>query len=132
MHDADIGDGSSDPRWVAEALRQGAQKGRFPTQLSAADFDKVGSDGLRPFELATLRLQNMVGGIIPLWSELAPEDPELVIQQGGTVVVSSAGDEIYRYSDAGILVERCASRRTRTSSLIPPPPPPPRSRSTLP
>jgi len=98
-----LGDPKADRAWVTQALRQGAAQGRFPSQLSEAAFNAIGQEGLRPFELATLRLQNMVGGILANWDDLAPEDPALTIQQGGTLVITSAGDEIYRFDDLGVL-----------------------------
>ncbi|CAK9070642.1 unnamed protein product, partial [Durusdinium trenchii] len=96
-----IGDRSrpnSATAWIDDALRQGAKKGRWPTavpdllgdwkMLELAEVgngvwdEGFGQEGLRPFELATIRLQNMVGGIIANWSDLAPEDDELLVQQG--------------------------------------------------
>lgn len=109
---------ASSTAWIDDALRQGAKKGRWPTSvpdmlgdwkmLDLAEVgngvwdDGFGKDGLRPFELATIRLQNMVGGIIANWSDLAPEDSELLVQQGG-VVTTKKGEVNYYYRDKGIL-----------------------------
>ncbi|KAJ1634647.1 AhpC/TSA antioxidant enzyme-domain-containing protein [Pavlovales sp. CCMP2436] len=98
-----LGDVNASPGWVGLALEQGAQQGRFPTSLSPNAFDSVGTTGLRPFELATLRLQNMAG-ILKNWEALAPSDPALCIQQGGTLVYDWKGELIYRYADEGILL----------------------------
>jgi len=113
--------------WVDEALKQGAQQGRFPTKVPQrlpweatkegeeewADLSVAGSKvwddrgfgetGLRPFELATVRLQNMVSGIIGNWGDLKPEDDELLVQQGGAVVLDDKGEAVYFYRDKGIL-----------------------------
>jgi hypothetical protein len=99
-----FGDPSADAKWVNLALQQGAAKGRFPAELPSNAFDNVGRAGLRPFELATLRLQNMLQGILQNWEALAPKDPSLALQQGGTVVYDWRGELIYRYADEGILV----------------------------
>ncbi|CAK0874965.1 unnamed protein product, partial [Prorocentrum cordatum] len=109
--------------WVDEALKQGAAKGRFPTSVPTrlpweekkpdaeewAELAKVGSgvwdgrgfgeSGLRPFELATVRLQNMVSGIVANWSDLKPPDDELLVQQGGAVVLDEEGSATYFYRD---------------------------------
>jgi len=116
-----LGDKDAEAEWVAQALAQGAAKGRFPADLPASTFSPVGTTGLRPFELATLRLQNVVQGIIANWGSLAPADPQLTLQQGGTVVVNPRGEVIYRYADEGILVytpveEMIASIREATSA----------------
>ena len=99
-----LGDPTGNADWIAKALAQGAQQGRFPADLSASAFDPVGRAGVRPFELATLRLQNMVQGILQNWEALAPADPSLFIQQGGTLVYDWKGELIYRYADEGVLV----------------------------
>ncbi|CAE7491911.1 unnamed protein product [Symbiodinium natans] len=119
--------GSEEVSWVDEALKQGAQKGRFPTSVPRrlpweekptdgaeewADLATAGSTvwsnrgfgetGLRPFELATVRLQNMVGGIIANWDSLKPADDELLVQQGGAIIFD--GEEVkYFFRDKGIL-----------------------------
>lgn len=113
--------------WVDEALKQGAAQGRFPTtvpqrlpweakklgeeewvDLATAgstvwDGRGFGETGLRPFELATVRLQNMVSGIIEHWDELKPPDDELLVQQGGAAVLGASGEAEYFYRDKGIL-----------------------------
>ena len=63
-------------------------------------FDIVGKGYQRPFELATLRLQNMVG-ILPNWSELVSND-DLITQQGGTMVFEGS-ELIHMEKDTGIL-----------------------------
>ena len=73
-----------------------------PTR-SASVGSGFGETGLRPFELATVRLQNMMGGIIANWGSLKPADDELLVQQGGAVIFDS--DEVsYFFRDKGILI----------------------------
>lgn len=68
-----------------------------------------------PFELATLRLFNMVG-ILPKWSELSPAKDTLLTQQGGTIAFEGT-DTLFRFDDSGILkytvgVGTCVMSRT--------------------
>lgn len=64
----------------------------------------VGSWGRRPLELATLRLQNMMGVSIANWAELKPADAELqtLTQLGGMLVVDAAGNLLFDWKDPGI------------------------------
>lgn len=96
------GDASSPHDWVDAALAQGTAQQRFPSGYRAMDWNYLGEQGLRPLELATLRLQNMVDVTIANWSELAPADDQLLVQQGGTVVFDTRRP-VYVYKDAGIL-----------------------------
>jgi len=116
-----FGDRSMEPEktiWIDDALRQNAKAGRWPAKVprlsdgQMVDFaeigrgvwdDTFGTGGLRPMELATVRLQNMVGGILANWSKLAPADDELLVQQGGAVVLDSDSQAVYYYRDKGIL-----------------------------
>jgi hypothetical protein len=85
-------------RWIEDALTVGQLQGRFPDNaLEFSDdgappvnkFDElplVGGWGRRPLELATLRLQNMVGMSIANWKELGPDVkayPSVLTQLGG-------------------------------------------------
>lgn len=72
-----------------------------PVFDSPTPFDILGSGYQRPFELATLRLFNMMG-IIPKWSDLSPAKTELLTQQGGTLILSGT-TVLYKHVDAGIL-----------------------------
>mmetsp|Transcript_9318 Transcript_9318/g.16785 ORF Transcript_9318/g.16785 Transcript_9318/m.16785 type:complete len:330 (+) Transcript_9318:289-1278(+) len=66
-------------------------------------FDVLGKGYTRPFEIATIRLQNMID-ILPRWSELSPEDPQLLTQQGATFVINSESKSIdFVHRDSGIL-----------------------------
>ncbi|GIL61004.1 hypothetical protein Vafri_15429 [Volvox africanus] len=72
-----------------------------PVFDSPTPFDVLGPGYQRPFELATLRLFNMMG-ILPKWSELCPPDPRLLTQQGGCLVFS--GEQVLlKHVDSGIL-----------------------------
>ena len=61
----------------------------------------LGGGYQRPFELATLRLTNMIE-ILRNWDALAPTDDELLVQRGGSVVFQD-GRVAFRHDDAGIL-----------------------------
>ena len=64
-------------------------------------FDIVGKNYQRPFELATLRLLNMIS-IIPKFSTLGPADSNLLVQRGGAYVFQD-GITKYKHKDLGIL-----------------------------
>mmetsp|Transcript_16795 Transcript_16795/g.41237 ORF Transcript_16795/g.41237 Transcript_16795/m.41237 type:complete len:341 (+) Transcript_16795:576-1598(+) len=61
----------------------------------------LGKGYQRPFELATLRLSNMVE-ILRDWEALAPADDELLVQRGGSLVFQD-GAVAFRHDDSGIL-----------------------------
>jgi AhpC/TSA antioxidant enzyme len=103
--------------WIADALEVGQRMGRWPdTALAVAEdgsvtnqFDAlplVGSWPRRPLELATLRLQSMLGISLKSWDELAPDqaalDAGVLTQLGGCLVVDSTGDVLYEWKDPGI------------------------------
>jgi hypothetical protein len=56
-----VGDKSADASWTGDYLRLVDRKA----------FDVLGTEGARPFEVATVRLQNMMT-ILPKWETLAP------------------------------------------------------------
>lgn len=66
-------------------------------------FDVLGTKGARPFEIATVRLQNMMN-IIPKWELLAPKNKDLITQQGGTAIFDQNKKQQWCYKDKGILV----------------------------
>lgn len=72
-----------------------------PIFESPNPFDVLGTGYQRPFELATLRLFNMIG-ILPKWSELCPPKEALLTQQGGTVGFDGT-TPVFRHDDTGIL-----------------------------
>lgn len=61
----------------------------------------LGKGYQRPFELATLRLKNMIE-ILNHWEAIAPADDELLVQRGGSLVFQD-GVTAFRHDDAGIL-----------------------------
>ena len=72
----------------------------FPT-VKGSLFATVGKDYQRPFELATLRLENMVE-VIKNWREYVPDD-RYITQRGGTFLFNSDQEVIYQHFDRGIL-----------------------------
>jgi AhpC/TSA antioxidant enzyme len=105
--------------WIEDALAVGQRMGRWPdTALELApdgtvttnkfsELPLVGEWPRRPLELATLRLQSMLGISISKWKELAPDDKALqagvLTQLGGCLVVDSkTGESVYEWRDPGI------------------------------
>lgn len=73
----------------------------LPT-LRGSFFAKAGGKGFqRPFELATLRLQNMTE-VLGKWKSYVP-DARYMTQRGGTFLFDSSGQVLYEYRDRGIL-----------------------------
>lgn len=110
-----LGNPSGKHEWIEASLAQGQRQGRWPAnvlELDAASgtvarnpFDElpvVGGWGRRPFELATLRLQTMVGVSLKEWGALQPTDERTLTQLGGLVVVNGEGNVVYEYRDNGI------------------------------
>ncbi|KAL1527551.1 hypothetical protein AB1Y20_008939 [Prymnesium parvum] len=100
--------------WIEHALAQGQRAGRWPANVlevdgqgrvlrnAFAELPLVGSWGRRPLELATLRLQNMVGISLAEWGALQPSDPRCLTQLGGCVLLSSSGEVLFEFVDHGI------------------------------
>jgi hypothetical protein len=99
--------------WIEEALLQGQKQGRWPSVLEVDDNDVITSNrfdeaplvsgwGRRPFELATLRLQSLIGIQIRHWSELKPLDDRCLTQLGGCTVVEADGTPVYSWLDKGL------------------------------
>jgi len=94
-----VGDKNADASWTSDYLKGKSQGGQGLVDKSA--FDVLGTEGARPFEVATVRLQNMIS-IIPNWERLAPADKSLITQQGGSLVFE--GKKLVKvYRDKGIL-----------------------------
>ena len=99
--------------WIEKALAQGQRAGRWPNtalelgpdgEVSRNKFDDlplVGNWGRRPLELATLRLQNMIGLSISNWDELAPTDERCLTMLGGLLCVRD-GETLFEWRDDGI------------------------------
>lgn len=102
--------------WIEDAMSVGIEKGRWPNNALEISGDGtvvnkfeelpvVGSWPRRPLELATLRLQSMLGISLKYWKELAPDqaalDSGVLTQLGGCVVVEN--DLVaYEWKDPGI------------------------------
>lgn len=108
-----FGNPSGKNGWIESALVQGTGAGRFPTNAVFAasdgkvvnkfdDLPVVGGWGRRPLELATLRLQNMVGISLSNWEELRPDEDRCLTQLGGLVLVDGSGKTLYEWRDNGI------------------------------
>jgi hypothetical protein len=111
-----IGNPFTPQPWIEDATALGQKKGRWPNnalEIAAdgtirnkfAELPVVGSWPRRPLELATLRLQSMLGISLANWSELAPDqealDAGVLTQLGGCLVVDN-DMAAYEYRDPGI------------------------------
>ncbi|MGI0481966.1 peroxiredoxin-like family protein [Geminocystis sp. CENA526] len=72
----------------------------FPP-IKGSLFNKAGQNYQRPFELATLRLQNMVE-VLKYWRNYVPFD-RYITQRGGTFLFNAQQELIYEHRDEGIL-----------------------------
>jgi hypothetical protein len=109
-----LGNPSGTHDWIEGALAQGQRAGRWPDlaldldtsgQVSRNAFDElpvVGEWGRRPLELATLRLQTMLGVSLANWDELQPVDERCLTQLGGLVATGPDGRVIFEHRDGGI------------------------------
>ena len=105
--------------WIQDALAVGQRKGRWPDNaldltpdgtVSVNKFDElpvVGEWPRRPLELATLRLQSMLGISLQQWKELAPDqeglDAGVLTQLGACIIFDGANDKtVYEWRDPGI------------------------------
>jgi hypothetical protein len=104
--------------WIEDALLVGQLAGRWPNTALVVDgsggvvenkfksLKYVGGWGRRPLELATLRLQNMVGVSLKNWSALKPSESSLnagvLTQLGACLVIGDCGEIKYEFIDQGI------------------------------
>jgi hypothetical protein len=106
--------------WITDAMAVGIRQKRWPDnalELSTtntgvvvankfAELPLVGNWPRRPLELATLRLQSMLGISLQHWSELAPDqdalDAGVLTQLGGCLVTDADGSTLYEWRDPGI------------------------------
>ena len=100
--------------WIEDALVQGQAADRWPavvdvdggavTRNPFADLPLVGGWKRRPLELATLRLQNMVGVSLAHWDALKPSTAEarVLTQLGGCVLSDGKGGAAFEWRDPGI------------------------------
>jgi len=77
------------------------QAGPLPP-IRGSFFARAGGSGfLRPFELATVRLQNMAE-VLGHWRTYVPRD-DFLTQRGGTFLLETDDSLLYRHLDQGIL-----------------------------
>ena len=105
--------------WIEASLARNQAQGIWPTNAlelddagrvitnKFAELPVVGGWGRRPLELATLRLQNMLGISLKHWRELRPTEEELerglLTQLGGLVVYGATPSQVrYKWLDGGI------------------------------
>jgi len=94
--------GIGSPGTVQEVVRgYMGDRDSKPVFDSPTPFDVLGTGYQRPFELATLRLFNMIG-VLNKWGELSPPNQALLTQQGGTLAFDGT-EVIFRHDDSGIL-----------------------------
>lgn len=113
-----IGNPFSPQPWIESSLAQGQLAGRWPNNVLEIDkngkvlknkfseLPAVGKWGRRPLELATLRLQNMLGISLNNWEVLRPTDDELnagvLTQLGGSLLLEQDCKIRYQWKDQGI------------------------------
>ena len=113
-----IGNPLTPQPWIDDAFAVNKDKGRWPDEVleigadgtvsnNFADLPVVGSWPRRPLELATLRLQNMIGISIQNWKILGPDqealDAGVLTQLGGSLVLDNAsGETLFKWRDPGI------------------------------
>lgn len=94
--------GIGSPGTLAEVVRGYTGDRGAKARLSWPLFRLAGSEaGLRPFELATVRLQNMVE-VLGRWRTYVPSDTYLT-QRGGTFLLEADNGLAYGHRDRGIL-----------------------------
>ena len=94
--------GVGSPGTLAEVFRGYTGDRSAPQRLASPLFNLAGGEGFqRPFELATVRLRNMVE-VLSHWRTYVPRDDYLT-QRGGTFLLECDGSLLYSYRDPGLL-----------------------------
>lgn len=94
--------GVGSPGTLAEVLRGYTGDRSAAQRLESPLFALAGGQGFqRPFELATVRLTNMIE-VLSHWRTYVPRDDYLT-QRGGTFLLGADDSLLYSYRDAGIL-----------------------------
>uniref|UniRef100_A0A7S0VSQ1 Uncharacterized protein n=1 Tax=Hemiselmis tepida TaxID=464990 RepID=A0A7S0VSQ1_9CRYP len=108
-----VGSPGGNREWIEAALKQGQEAGRWPSILELDDdgnitgnrFDEtplVSGWGVRPFELATLRLQNLASLQLKNREDLKHVDDRCLTQLGGCCVVGAGGEALWSWVDRGL------------------------------
>jgi hypothetical protein len=94
--------GVGSPGTLAEVFRGYRGDRSAPQLLASPLFSLAGGEGFqRPFELATVRLRNMVE-VLSHWRTYVPSDDYLT-QRGGTFLLDRDDSLLYSYRDPGLL-----------------------------
>jgi hypothetical protein len=94
--------GVGSPGTLTEVLRGYSGDRSAPQRLDAPLFDLAGGHGFqRPFELATVRLRNMIE-VLGHWRTYVPRD-DFLTQRGGTFLLDADDALLYSHRDPGIL-----------------------------
>ena len=93
--------GIGSPGTLAEVFRGYSGDRRAPARLESPLFAVLGRGYQRPFELATVRLRNMVE-VLGRWRTYVPSDAHIT-QRGGTILLDADDTLLYSHRDRGIL-----------------------------
>jgi hypothetical protein len=93
--------GIGSPGTLAEVLRGYSGDRQAPQRLQSPLFALLGSGYQRPFELASVRLRNMVE-VLGRWRTYVPRDDHLT-QRGGTFLIDGDNRLLYEHRDPGML-----------------------------
>jgi hypothetical protein len=94
--------GIGSPGTLAEVFRGYSGDRNAPQRISSPLFKLAGGEGFqRPFELATVRLRNMVE-VLGHWRTYVPRDA-YITQRGGTFLIDADNSLLYCHRDPGIL-----------------------------
>jgi len=94
--------GIGSPGTLAEVFRGYTGDRSAPQRLTTPLFRLAGGEGFqRPFELASVRLQNMVE-VLGRWRTYVPCD-DYITQRGGTFLLDANDSMLYVHRDRGIL-----------------------------
>ena len=94
--------GIGSPGTLSEVFRGYRGDRNAPQRFTNSLFRLAGGDGFqRPFELATVRLNNMVE-VLGRWRDYVPDD-RFMAQRGGTFLLESDNSLLYVHRDKGIL-----------------------------
>ena len=109
-----IGNPFATQTWIEDAMVTNTKFNRFPTNaIDIIDGEVInkfaelpGGFKRRPLELATLRLQNMLGISLQHWEALKPSkealDAGVLTQLGALIVLDKDGMIQYEWKDQGI------------------------------